>query len=109
MLRVKVTCAVRTATPRERLADIADRTPRGIGHVTTRQNVQFHFVPLTEVPPLLRALAEVALTTREPCGNTVRNVTVGHCAGVCPKEVFDPTPYADAVARFLLRNPMNQN
>ena len=109
MLRVKIPWGGLTAPQLERLADIADRTPRGIGHVTTRQNVQFHFVPLTEVPPLLRALAEVGLTTREACGNTVRNVTVGHCAGVCPKEVFDPTPYADAVARFLLRNPMNQN
>jgi sulfite reductase beta subunit-like hemoprotein len=66
-------------------------------------------VPLAEAPAFMRALGEVGLTTREACGNTVRNVTVGHCAGVCPREAFDPTPHADAVARFLLRNPMNQN
>src|SRR2546429_9966043 len=74
-----------------RSADVAERTPRRTGHVTTRQNVQFHFVPLADVPDLMRSLAEVGLTTREACGNTVRNVTVGHCAGVCPNEPFDPT------------------
>jgi sulfite reductase beta subunit-like hemoprotein len=109
MVRVKIPWGGLTADQIERLADVADRTPRGVGHVTTRQNVQFHFVPLAEVTPLLRELAEVGLTTREACGNTVRNVTVGHCGGVCPAEIFDPTPYADAVARFLLRNAMNQN
>lgn len=109
MVRVKIPWGGLTAAQLERLADIAEKTPRGVGHVTTRQNVQFHFVPLVEAPALLRSLAEAGLTTREACGNTVRNVTVGHCAGICPKEPFDPTPYADAVARFLLRNPMNQD
>lgn len=109
MVRVKIPWGGLTAAQLERLADIADRAPLGVGHVTTRQNVQFHFVPLAEAPALLRALAAVGLTTREACGNTVRNVTVGHCAGICPREAFDPTPYADTVARFLLRNPMNQN
>ncbi|MBI3635102.1 MAG: nitrite/sulfite reductase [Candidatus Rokubacteria bacterium] len=109
MVRVKIPWGGLTAAQIERLADVADKTPRGVGHVTTRQNVQFHFVPLAEATPVLRALADVGMTTREACGNTVRNVTVGHCAGVCPREAFDPTPYADAVARFLLRNAMNQN
>ncbi len=109
MVRVKVPWGGLTAAQIERLADLADRTPRGVGHITTRQNVQFHFVPLAEAQAFMRELAGVGLTTREACGNTVRNVTVGHCAGVCPREAFDPTPYADAVARFLLRNPMNQN
>ncbi|MGH7392056.1 MAG: nitrite/sulfite reductase [Candidatus Rokuibacteriota bacterium] len=109
MVRVKIPWGGLTAAQLERVAELADRTPRGVGHVTTRQNVQFHFVPLAEAPEFMRALGEVGLTTREACGNTVRNVTVGHCAGVCPREAFDPTPYADAVARFLLRNPMNQN
>ncbi len=109
MVRVKIPWGGLTARHIERLADVADKTPRGVGHVTTRQNVQFHFMPLAEATTLLRTLAEVGLTTREACGNTVRNVTVGHCAGVCPVEIFDPTPYADAVARFLLRNAMNQN
>ncbi len=109
MLRVKIPWGGLTAAQLERLADIAERTPRGVGHVTTRQNVQFHFVPLADVPSLMRSLAGAGLTTREACGNTVRNVTVGHCAGICPREPFDPTPYAEAVARFLLRNPLNQN
>jgi len=109
MVRVKIPWGGLTAAQLERLADLAERTPRGVAHVTTRQNVQYHFVPLAEAEVFMRALAEAGLTTREACGNTVRNVTVGHCAGVCPREAFDPTPYADAVARFLLRNPMNQN
>jgi sulfite reductase beta subunit-like hemoprotein len=109
MVRVKIPWGGLTADQLDRLADVAEHTPRGVGHVTTRQNVQFHFVPLAQVPDTMRALAEVGLTTREACGNTVRNVTVGHCAGVCALEAFDPTPYADALARFLLRNPMNQN
>lgn len=109
MVRVKIPWGGLTSAQLERLADTAERTPRRIGHVTTRQNMQFHFVPLADATAVMRALAEVGLTTREACGNTVRNVTVGQCAGICAKEPFDPTPYADAVARFLLRNPMNQN
>lgn len=109
MVRVKIPWGGLTATQLERLAEVAERTPRRVGHVTTRQNVQFHFVALADVPDVMRSLAEVGLTTREACGNSVRNVTVGHCAGICQSEPFDPTPYADAVARFLLRNPMNQN
>jgi sulfite reductase beta subunit-like hemoprotein len=109
MIRLKIPWGGLTAQQLESLAAAAGRTPRGVGHVTTRQNFQFHFVPLTEVPGILRDFADVGLTTREACGNAIRNVTVGHCAGVCPTEVFDPTPYADALARFLLRNPMNQN
>ncbi len=109
MVRVRIPWGGLTAAHLERLAEVAEKTPRRVGHVTTRQNIQFHFVPLVEAPELMRSLAEVGLTTREAGGNTVRNVTVGHCAGICPNEPFDSTPYADAVARFLLRNPMNQN
>jgi len=109
MFRIKIPWGGLNAEQLEALADLAQKTPRGIGHVTTRQNVQFHFLQLAEAPEYMRRLAEVGLTTREACGNTVRNVTAGACAGVCPLEVFDVTPYAEAVARFLLRNPMNQN
>ena len=109
MVRVKIPWGGLTADQLELLAEIAAESPRGVGHVTTRQNMQFHFVKLEGVVALMERLASVGLTTREACGNTVRNVTVGHCAGVCPKEAFDVTPYADAVARYLLRNPMNQN
>ena len=109
MVRVKIPWGGLTAAQLELLAEVAAESPRGMGHVTTRQNMQFHFVKLDRVPALLERLASAGLTTREACGNTVRNVTVGHCAGVCAKEAFDVTPYADAVARYLLRNPMNQN
>ena len=109
MVRVKIPWGGLTAAQLELLAEVAAESPRGVGHVTTRQNMQFHFVKLDQVPALLERLASAGLTTREACGNTVRNVTVGHCAGVCPKEAFDVTPYANAVARYLLRNPMNQN
>lgn len=109
MVRVKIPWGGLTADQLELLATIAKETPRGVGHVTTRQNIQFHFVKLEKVPEILRRLAEVGLTTREACGNTVRNVTACHRAGVCPKEAFDVTPYAEAVARYLIRNPMNQN
>lgn len=109
MFRIKIPWGGLTAEQLEALADLAKRTPRGLGHVTTRQNIQFHFVKLAEATEFMRDLASVGLTTREACGNTVRNVTAGACSGVCPREVFDVTPYAEAVARFLLRNPMNQN
>jgi sulfite reductase beta subunit-like hemoprotein len=109
MVRVKIPWGGLTAAQLELLAEVAAESPNGVGHVTTRQNMQFHFVKLDRVPALLERLASAGLTTREACGNTVRNVTVGHCAGVCAKEAFDVTPYANAVARYLLRNPMNQN
>jgi sulfite reductase beta subunit-like hemoprotein len=109
MFRIKIPWGGLTAEQLEALAEMAQRTPRGIGHVTTRQNIQFHFLKLEEGPEFMRHLERVGMTTREACGNTVRNVTAGACSGVCPQEVFDVTPYAEAVARFLLRNPMNQN
>ena len=100
MVRVKIPWGGLSAAQVESLAEVATQSPRGVGHVTTRQNMQFHFMKLKEVTGLLERLASVGLTTREACGNTVRNVTVGHCAGVCPKEAFDVTPYAEAVARL---------
>lgn len=109
MVRIKIPWGGLTAEQLEALAELAQQTPRRIGHVTTRQNIQFHFVKLGEATEFLRHLEKVGLTTREACGNTVRNVTAGACSGVCPDEVFDVTPYTEAVARFLLRNPMNQN
>ena len=78
------------------------------GHITTRENFQFHFVPLDDVPDVMRLLASVGLTTREACGNTVRNVTGCPYAGTCADEVFDATPYLVAYARNMLRNPICQ-
>jgi len=78
------------------------------GHITTRENFQFHFVPLDDTPEVMRLLASVGLTTREACGNTVRNVTGCPYAGTCADEVFDATPYLVAYARSMLRNPICQ-
>lgn len=109
MVRVKIPWGGLTARQVERLAELAEESPPGVGHITTRQNIQFHFVKPEDLTLTLRRLAEVGLTTREACGNTVRNVVACAHAGVAPDEPFDVTPYADATARFLLRNPMNQN
>ncbi len=109
MVRVKIPWGGLTARQLERLAELAEESPRGVGHLTTRQNIQFHFVKPENLTPTLQRLAEVGLTTREACGNTVRNVAACAHAGVSPEEPFDVTPYAEATARFLLRNPMNQN
>ena len=109
MVRVKIPWGGLTARQVERLAELAEEGPRGVGHITTRQNIQFHFVKPEVLVDTLRRLADAGLTTREACGNTVRNVVACPHAGVAPEEPFDVTPYAEATARFLLRNPMNQN
>ncbi len=109
MVRVKIPWGGLTATQLERLAEVAGSTPHGRGHLTTRQNLQFHSVKADALVNTLRHLAEAGLTTREACGNTVRNVVACPHAGVAPAEPFDVTPYAEATARFLLRNPVNQN
>jgi len=109
MVRVKIPWGGLTARQVERLAELAEEAPRGVGHITTRQNIQFHFVKPEAMADTLRRLADVGLTTREACGNTVRNVVACPHAGVALEEPFDVTPYAEATARFLLRNPMNQN
>jgi len=109
MVRVKIPWGGLTARQLERLAELAEASPRGVGHLTTRQNIQFHFVAPEKVTATLQRLADLGLTTREACGNTVRNVAACPHAGVAPDEPFDVTPYAETTARFLLRNPMNQN
>jgi sulfite reductase (ferredoxin) len=94
----------------ETIADLAEEfTPTGIAHITTRQDIQLHNVRRSDLVTLLHRLAEAGMTTREACGNTVRNVTACPFAGVSTSEPFDVTPYADAVAHYFLRNPINQN
>ena len=105
MLRVKVAAGVLKPSQLRVLARIADEYSTGRGHLTTRENVQFHFVKLENVPAAMRLLADCGLTTREACGNTVRNVTACPVAGICPGEAFDVTPYALGVSRYLLRHP----
>jgi sulfite reductase beta subunit-like hemoprotein len=105
MLRVKIAAGVLTPAQLRVLAIIADEYSTGRGHLTTRENVQFHFVKLENVGATMRLLADAGLTTREACGNTVRNVTGCPMAGICPGEAFDVTPYALGVSRYLLRHP----
>ena len=107
MIRVKIPQGMLTADQLDALADVAERYSRGFGHITTRQNVQFHFVKLHDVEPAMRRLAEAGLTTREACGNSVRNITACPFAGVAADEPFDVTPYAEALTRFLLRHPLS--
>ena len=109
MVRIKIPFGGISANQLRRIAELSERYTTGVGHVTTRQDIQLHFAELKDIPAIMRGLAEVGLTTREACANTVRNVTGCHLAGVCQGEVFDITPYAKTVAYHLLRNPLNQS
>lgn len=109
MIRVKIPQGVLTGPQLHALADVADEFSRGFGHITTRQNVQFHFVKLHDAELAMRRLAEAGLTTREACGNSVRNITACQFAGVSADEAFDVTPYAEALTRFLLRHPLSSS
>lgn len=109
MIRVKAPFGGLTADQMDVLGEIAEEfTPLKKGHLTTRENVQFHHVLLDETPDVLRILGDVGLTSREACGNTVRNVVAPPNAGVDAEEVFDVTPYAAAYARHFLRHPTTQ-
>ncbi len=109
MIRTKIVGGALTADALDAMADVAETWSRGWGHITTRQNVQFHFVDIRDVPAVLRRLAQAGVTTREACGDTVRNVTACHLAGVCPLEILDVNAAAEAVSRHFLRNPLAQN
>lgn len=105
MQRIKVPFGGLNTRQLEVLAEIAEEYSDEIAHVTTRQDIQLHFVHIDDTPSLMRRLAAVGITTREACGNSVRNVTACPYAGVCPEETFDVTPYARACSRFLLGHP----
>src|SRR5438309_11426275 len=107
MLRVKIPQGVLSSEQLEALADVGERYSRGFGHITTRQNLQFHFVKLHDVEHAMHRLADAGLTTREACGNSVRNITACPYAGVGADERFDVTPYAEALTRYLLRHPLS--
>ena len=109
MIRVKIPGGILTPESMEGLGEVAEKyAPLGKGHITTRENIQFHHIPLAECPDVLRLLGAVGLTTREACGNTVRNVVGAPTAGVCSGEIFDPTPYLAAYVRFGVRHPITQ-
>jgi sulfite reductase (ferredoxin) len=109
MIRIKIPSGEITPEQLEKIASLSEAFSIGSAHVSTRQNIQLHWVQLEDVSEVMRGLVEVGLTTREACGNTVRNVMCSHFAGVCSDEAFDATPYAKAIARFFIRNPMCQN
>jgi sulfite reductase (ferredoxin) len=109
MLRIKIPFGGLDARQLEVLAELAEEYADGIAHVTTRQDFQLHFIHIDDAPAIMRRLAAVGITTREACGNVVRNVTACPVAGVCATETFDVTPYAHALARFLLGHPDTQD
>src|SRR3954469_10844879 len=105
MQRIKIPFGGLTADQLDTLSDLAEEYSDAVLHVTTRQDFQFHFVHIDDTPTLMRRLAAVGITTREACGNSVRNVTACPLAGVCRTEVFDVIPYAKASAKFMLGHP----
>src|ERR1017187_4381763 len=109
MVRCKIPGGLLTAPQVNQLARIADEFGGGRGHLTTRQNIQYHFVPLPRVADLMHLLADVGLTNREACYNTVRNVTTCAWAGIAHDEIFDVRPYAQRLAYAFLRQDLTQN
>ncbi len=107
MLRIKIPQGIVTASQMRTMAGVAARYSRGFCHVTTRQNIQYHFVLLSVVEEVMRELADEGLTTREACGNSVRNITGCPYAGTSETEIFDVTPYAEAMTRYFLRHPLS--
>ncbi len=105
MQRIKIPAGGLNASQLETMAELAEEYSDGIAHVTTRQDFQLHYIHIDDTPSLMRRLAAANITTREACGNSVRNVTACPYAGVCTDESFDVTPYARALSRFLLGHP----
>ncbi len=109
MLRIKFPYGGLTAAQLETLAELAEEYSDQIAHITTRQDFQLHFIHIEDTPDIMRRLAAVGITTREACGNSVRNVTACPLAGVCRTESFDVTPYSRAFFRFMLGHPDAQD
>jgi sulfite reductase (ferredoxin) len=109
MLRIKLPFGGVTPEQMEAFADVVEEwAPLNKGHITTRQNIQIHHVPLPDAAKAIRKLSDAGLSSREGCGNTMRNVTGDPWAGVAADEVFDPTPYAGAYVRYFVRHPTTQ-
>ncbi|MFB5612039.1 MAG: nitrite/sulfite reductase [Nitrosarchaeum sp.] len=109
MVRIKLPAGEIYPQQLEKISQLSEQFSIGSAHFSTRENIQLHWVILEDVSEILRGLAEVGLTSREACGNSVRNVMCSPLSGVCEDEEFDSTPYALATARFFLRNPLSQN
>ena len=109
MQRIKIPFGGINPEQMETLADLAEEYSDGICHITTRQDVQLHFVHIEDTPDIMRRLAAVGITTREACGNSVRNVTACELAEVCSGAAFDVSPYAEALVRHFLRHPLSSS
>jgi len=109
MVRIKIPAGEIYPNQLEKISQLSEQFSIGSAHFSTRENIQLHWVVLEDVSEIFRGLTEVGLTSREACGNSIRNVMCSPLSGVCPDEEFDSTPYALATARFFLRNPMVQN
>lgn len=109
MFRTKIPYGKLTADQLIRVADVSEKYTNGNLHLTTRQNIQMHYVKLADSPAIWTALASAGVTAREACGNTVRNITASPTAGVDPEEPFDVSPYVQAVFEYFLRNPICQD
>jgi len=108
MIRIKIPMGRFTSRQLKRIADVSDEFSTGNLHITTRQDIQLHYVQLNRAPELWAALEKDEITLREACGNTVRNVTASIFAGIDPQEPFDVTPFAEAFFTHFLRNPICQ-
>lgn len=108
MIRIKLPFGKLTSEQLHRIADVSDEYSTGRLHITTRQDIQIHYVSLDRTPELWADLEKSDITLREACGNAVRNITASETAGIDPNEPFDVSPYADAVFKFFLRNPICQ-
>ncbi len=108
MIRIKLPYGKVLSNQLHRISDVSDEYSRGRLHITTRQDIQIHYVDLDRTPQLWAELERDDVTLREACGNTVRNVTASETAGIDVDEPFDVSPYADAIFKFFLRNPICQ-
>ncbi|GAL79339.1 ferredoxin-sulfite reductase [Algibacter lectus] len=108
MIRIKIPYGKMKSNQLRRIADVSDEYSRGRLHITTRQDIQIHYVDLQRTPELWAELEKDEVTVREACGNVVRNVTASETAGIDVNELFDVSPYADAIFKFFLRNPICQ-
>src|SRR5688572_23267789 len=108
MVRIKLPYGKMTLPQWNRIADVSDEYSTGNLHLTTRQDIQIHFVSLDRTPEMWAELEKDDVTIREACGNTVRNITASDIAGIDPDEPFDVTPYAHAMFEYFLRKPVNQ-
>lgn len=108
MIRIKIPYGKLNARKLKRIADVCDEYSTGNLHITTRQDIQIHYVSLDRTPELWAELEKDQITLREACGNTVRNITASEYAGIDPEEEFDVTPFAEAVFQYFLRNPICQ-